>query len=212
MSELLVSEERRGHARGMLNNKSRGASRSITGEERGAEKRSRILERLADEVLLTGLDAASLRPLANAIGTSDRMLLYYFPDKETLIRSILGCIVQRLVAILDERFPSKRLIDSDGMLRALWRSMREPLMHPYMQIWLELAAHAARGKEPHRTIGASIATGLIDWTAARLSLAKRDQRREAVSILTRLEGMLLLDAFGIETRVPRSKQRRKAVR
>ncbi len=206
-----MSEAGRGHARGMPNNKSRGASRSIAGEERGAEKRSRILQRLADEVLLTGLDAASLRPLANAIGTSDRMLLYYFPNKETLVTSILGCIVQRMLTILDERLPSKRLLDSEEMLRTLWRSLREPRVHPYMQIWLELAAHAARGKEPHRTVGASIAKGLIDWIAVRLSLAKRDQRREAVSVLTRLEGMLLLDAFGIETRVPRSRERRKPV-
>ena len=38
--------------------------------------RTRLLDRLAAHVIAHGLSAASLRPLAKAAGTSDRMLMY----------------------------------------------------------------------------------------------------------------------------------------
>jgi AcrR family transcriptional regulator len=43
-------------------------------------RRAEIIQRLTDYVLAEGLSAASLRPLAKAAGTSDRLLLYYFND------------------------------------------------------------------------------------------------------------------------------------
>ena len=48
-------------------------------------RRTEIVERLADHVLAHGLSASSLRPLAKAAGTSDRMLLYYFADKSEMM-------------------------------------------------------------------------------------------------------------------------------
>ena len=172
-------------------------------EYRGDAKRNQILEQLADQVLATGLNATSLRPLAAAVGTSDRMLLYYFPDKAALITAILGCIVERLQATLNERVPSGRRLDPPDMVRTLWRLLREPQLHPYMQIWLELAGFASRGEEPHRTIGAAIAGGFLDWIEARLNAAEREAREQATTILTQIEGMLLLDTFGIEVSAPR---------
>lgn len=55
-------------------------------------RRQQILERLADHVLAHGMQAASLRPLAAAAGTSDRMLLHYFADKEELITATLALV------------------------------------------------------------------------------------------------------------------------
>jgi AcrR family transcriptional regulator len=178
-------------------------------ENRGDAKRIQILEQLADQVLATGLNATSLRPLAAAVGTSDRMLLYYFPDKATLITAILGCIVERLQAMLNERVPAGRRLDAPDMVRTLWRLLREPQLHPYMQIWLELAGFASRGEEPHRTIGASIASAFLVWIAARLTVTGREADEQATTILTQIEGMLLLDAFGIDPAPARPSTRRR---
>jgi AcrR family transcriptional regulator len=49
------------------------------------DRLSLLLDRLADYVLAHGLTASSLRPLARAAGTSDRMLLYYFADKDAVM-------------------------------------------------------------------------------------------------------------------------------
>ena len=49
------------------------------------DRREAAIERMADHVLSEGLAAGTLRPLAAAAGTSDRMLLYYFADKDELL-------------------------------------------------------------------------------------------------------------------------------
>ena len=180
--------------------RTRAANRApppATGVARSTAKRNEILEQLADQVLANGLGTASLRPLAASIGTSDRMLLYYFPDKATLISSILQCVAQRLAALLDEEVPADRALTPDEMSRTLWASLRKPALRPYMRLWLELAGYAARAEEPHRTIGAAIAQGFLDWIAARLADCAHDAAVTASSVLIQIEGRLLLDAFGI---------------
>lgn len=66
-------------------------------------RRAEIIERLTDHVLAHGLSASSLRPLAKAAGTSDRMLLYYFKDKAEIISAVLQLISARLLVMLGDR-------------------------------------------------------------------------------------------------------------
>ncbi len=65
------------------------------------DKRALILDKLADHVLAHGLSASSLRPLAKAAGTSDRMLIYYFADKSALIAAVLQHIAGRMVTLME---------------------------------------------------------------------------------------------------------------
>ena len=44
--------------------------------------RQALLADLAEHVLKNGLNNASLRPMAKAAGTSDRMLIYHFGSKD----------------------------------------------------------------------------------------------------------------------------------
>jgi AcrR family transcriptional regulator len=60
--------------------------------------RDGLLPLLAAHVLAEGLGGASLRPLARAAGTSDRMLLYHFGTKEALITDLLGFIAHTYAA------------------------------------------------------------------------------------------------------------------
>lgn len=52
-------------------------------------RRHELLEKTAEYLLANGLGGSSLRPLAKAIGTSPRMLLYYFGSKDALLRDAL---------------------------------------------------------------------------------------------------------------------------
>ena len=68
-----------------------------------------------------------------------------------------------------------------------------------MHVWLELAAKAARGEEPFRTIGAAIAAGFLTWIADRLEVDPPEARAaQALSVLTMIEGAVVLDALGLE--------------
>ena len=55
------------------------------------DRRVKLLDEVADYILSNGLADLSLRPLATAINTSPRMLLYFFGSKERLIAEAPRC-------------------------------------------------------------------------------------------------------------------------
>ncbi|NJN97376.1 MAG: TetR/AcrR family transcriptional regulator [Anaerolineales bacterium] len=64
-------------------------------------RRQLILNKIADHLLACGMKDSSLRQLAAAIGTSDRMLLHYFLDKEELMTAALNLVAARMIGILE---------------------------------------------------------------------------------------------------------------
>ena len=62
--------------------------------------RAQLLEKAVAHVLERGLSDLSLRPLAEAIGTSARMLIHHFGSKEALLDAILTVIEERYLALL----------------------------------------------------------------------------------------------------------------
>ena len=70
-----------------------------------ALSRETLLPMLAAHVMEHGLGTASLRPLAKAAGTSDRMLIYHFGSKEGLIDALLRHLAGGFVAGLEAALP-----------------------------------------------------------------------------------------------------------
>ncbi len=115
------------------------------------DRRAAIIERLADHVLAHGLTASSLRPLAKAAATSDRMLLYYFKDKNEIVAATLECISARMVVLMGPRTASTP--QSFTALRAqLAGIVLDPVFWPYMRVWLETASRAAHGDPLDRPV------------------------------------------------------------
>jgi AcrR family transcriptional regulator len=72
------------------------AETAVTSKREAApERRGDLLARATDHVLAHGLGDLSLRPLAAALGTSARMLVYHFGSKEALVVSILDEVRRR---------------------------------------------------------------------------------------------------------------------
>jgi AcrR family transcriptional regulator len=165
---------------------------------KAGDRRAELLDRMADHVLAHGLSASSLRPLAKAAGTSDRMLLYYFPDKGALIAAVLEVVAARMVVLLDAR-------TSAGPLRfaALKTVLLDVVfaedMWPYMRLWLEMASLAALGDPVFRAVGERLGNGFLAWGAAQLDSADEATRDvEAARLLVAIEGTLLLKSVGLE--------------
>ncbi|MEM7525681.1 MAG: TetR family transcriptional regulator, partial [Pseudomonadota bacterium] len=89
------------------------------------DKREALLDALADAVLANGLDAASLRPLAKAVGTSDRMLLYYFADKTALLTATFDRVLARLMPLLLPLYPVRRPLPVQGQQQHRLQQRRE---------------------------------------------------------------------------------------
>jgi AcrR family transcriptional regulator len=100
-------------------------------------RREAVLVRAADYVLEQGLAGLSLRPLAKALGTSPRMLLYDFETKERLIHEILAEIRRREAALLDAEV---RTLDD------VWRWISAPEREPFLRVFFEVYV-AALGRE-----------------------------------------------------------------
>ncbi|PAX07070.1 TetR family transcriptional regulator [Sphingomonas lenta] len=152
---------------------------------------------MADHLLEHGMAAASLRPLATAVGTSDRMLLYYFASKDELVAATLERVAGRLTVILDRAIPTGTRLPPPELLLAIWSAVGSVELRPYMRLWLELAAASARGREPQRAIAAAITDGFVRWTGDHLFVDRRaDRERACASLLATVEGALFLDAIG----------------
>ena len=161
-------------------------------------RRAEVIERITDHVLLHGLSASSLRPLAKAAGTSDRMLLYYFKDKAEIFTAVLQLVSARLLVMLGERAAAEPL-----PLDALRRTFAEILfvdeLWPYMRIWLEVASRAAMGDPFYRAVGEQIGRGFFEWGKAQLQSDNEEQCEvDAAKLLVSIEGMLFLKAIGLD--------------
>ncbi|UAJ12674.1 TetR/AcrR family transcriptional regulator [Glacieibacterium megasporae] len=158
------------------------------------DRRDALLDRMADHVLLEGLAGATLRPLAAAAETSDRMLLYYFADKDELVAAVLEKIAARILADLNDMIAPR--LPFGTLLHAVWAALASPQHRPYMSIWYDLAAGAARGLEPHRKVSGVIADGYLAWIEGRLAQDAHSLTQTAPLFLAALQGLYLLDAIG----------------
>lgn len=161
------------------------------------DRRAEIVEQLADFVLARGLSAASLRPLAQAAGLSDRMLLYYFKDKRELIEATLALIAARLVALIETR-KAPHPLPVDALAATLSAILSQDELWPYIRVWTELISLAARDEPPFRDLAEAIGRGFLAWGESQL-LSDDPARRaaDAARVLVMVEGRMVLKAVGM---------------
>ena len=154
-------------------------------------KRTDIAERIADSLLDCGVAQIPLRELAMRLGTSDRMLLYYFSDKAELIRESLAVVSARLSGLLSLAGGSPADLARDALGLLLSEAMA-----PYMAVWGDLAARAGRREEPFAAIAETIMAGWQSWMESRLTGVDEVERpRIATAILILLEGARQLETI-----------------
>jgi AcrR family transcriptional regulator len=161
------------------------------------DRREAAINRMADYVLSEGLAAATLRPLAAAAGTSDRMLLYYFADKDELLTAVLDRIAARLLSELEDAIPIEAPRPFGILLEQVWAVLGSESLGPYMNIWLDLASGAARGLQPHRSVAGAIVDGYLAWVTSRLEPQGHGAPAlPAALFLAAVQGIYSLTAIG----------------
>ncbi|BDP40844.1 TetR family transcriptional regulator [Deinococcus aetherius] len=86
-----------------------------------------------------GLTDLSLRPLADALGVSARLLLYHFCSKEQLVVEVLGAIAAQQQVVLAQVDPAA---DPDERFDVLWARLTSPELTPFLRSLFEVELHA----------------------------------------------------------------------
>lgn len=155
-----------------------------TTRQRESARRDQIVAAATDFVLEHGLIGLSLRPLAAALGTSDRMLLYHFASKDDLVAAVLRESNDRSIAQI-------RALAARGSVReevlALWSAMNEPDLDACQRVYVEAAALGLLGQEPYASV--------VREANAAWARALADRLSEAGALRARVDrAVMLMDA------------------
>jgi AcrR family transcriptional regulator len=99
-------------------------------------RRQELLEAAYRYVLDRGLADVSLRPLAAAIGSSPRVLLFLFGSRDGLVRALLAR------ARADELVALERVRGAGAPGVAVWEWLAAPAHRPVLVLWLEAYARS----------------------------------------------------------------------
>jgi len=154
--------------------------------------RADLLERITDYVAANGLSDLSLRPLADAVESSPRVLLYYFASKEDLIGEVLAQLRGRQRDVF-AGLPRNAATYADTV-RAAWKLMSAPEHEHVFRLFFEVYGLALQDRERY----ADFLRGAVDDWIAYLEQPKladgysrRDARAIATVLLAGYRGFLL---------------------
>jgi AcrR family transcriptional regulator len=152
-----------------------------------------LLEAAIEYSAQHGLSGVSLRQMAEALGTSHRMLIYHFGSKEGLLVAIVNEMEARQreqLAALD----ADPEVDPHEQLRRMWRQLADPAMWPHERLFFEVYGQALQGR-PHTT--QLLDTAIDSWLepvtsiGQRTGMTKREARANARLGLAVVRGLLL---------------------
>ncbi|MEU6770795.1 TetR/AcrR family transcriptional regulator [Streptomyces sp. NPDC046759] len=128
-------------------------------------KRRDLLDRVRAYVLHNGLSDLSLRPLARELGTSDRMLLYYFGSKERLVAEALAVYERRPLRRSRELLETLGSpTDAPGLRRFMeevWRQFSDPDVRASLPLYLEIMSVSVLHPDRYGPVVHDIIT---EWT------------------------------------------------
>lgn len=157
-------------------------------------RQDELLELAYQYVLAHGLADMSLRPLAKAIGSSPRVLLFLYGSKDALIRALLDRARADELAAIDafKEVEGAGLADS---ARQVWDWLSAPDHRLLLGLWVE--AYARSLVDPAGPWAGFAAQTVQDWLgllASRQPPARRDSpagAAERTAVLSVLRGAML---------------------
>ncbi|MGE3960095.1 MAG: TetR/AcrR family transcriptional regulator [Dehalococcoidia bacterium] len=99
------------------------------------QARDELLQRILGEVAANGLADRSLRELAEAVGSSHRMLLYHFESRAGLVAAIVETVEASQRAMLWELAAQSE--GSADLVRKLWAQVSSEELRPFVRLFFE---------------------------------------------------------------------------
>jgi AcrR family transcriptional regulator len=160
--------------------------------EPDSPRKQELLEAAYRYVLGNGLADMSLRPLAKAIGSSPRVLLFLFGSKEGLIRALLARAREDELRYLAELRGNEPAREAG---REVWSWLAAPSHRALLALWVEGYARSLLGEPgPWAGFGSDTVNDWLGLLAERQPPESRDSPKalaERTLLLAVLRGALL---------------------
>ncbi|MFF3873727.1 TetR/AcrR family transcriptional regulator [Streptomyces sp. NPDC001978] len=154
-----------------------------------AEKRAELLKQVVYYLQHHGLAQLSLSPLAEAIGTTKRMLLYYFGSRENLLAQALAASRPDAHAMFDDVHDAAGLREA---AQALWKAITVGEQSGAIRVLLQLLSLAATDPDQYGSLAADTVEVMIGPIAAayvRLGHPPEQARAGATLLVSGLRGL-----------------------
>ena len=151
-----------------------------------------ILDAAIEVSVESGLGALTFSRVAEAVGISDRMVVYYFPTKNDLIVGVAERLGAELQTLLAKAFGEERQSPED-LLALAWPVLASRRGDRVFALFFEMIGFASSGQEPYPTMVRGLMDAWRDWLAERVVGDRIDvRRRRALSVMARIDGLLMI--------------------
>jgi AcrR family transcriptional regulator len=158
------------------------------------DPKQRLLDSVLAELDQNGLGDRSLRDIAEAVGTSHRMLIHHFGSREGLLVTIVETVEARERERAIALHPTRTQMGRADAIRDAWRHFARPGQAGRERLFFECYSRALQGEAPFD----QMLPGAVDaWVDAIASLemefgaAKREARARARLYVALMRGLLL---------------------
>ncbi len=153
-------------------------------------RQSELLELAYQYALQHGLADLSLRPLAGAIGSSPRVLLFLFGSKDGLLRALLARARTDELALLGRVRGDKGPGDLADIVSATWGWLAAGEHRALLVLWAQ--AYARSLSEPDGPWAGFARQTVEDWLGVLATAQPANRRRSAVGVAERSLALAVL--------------------
>lgn len=157
------------------------------------ERRAALLAAATEHVLTHGMASLSLRPLALALATSPRMLLYHFGSKEQLVSEILAAARVRQAELTGDWIAQQPDLGPAELLRRFWRWQVDE-HRPFLRLFFEVYGLALQQPARFPTFPEDAVKDWLPFIQAALERANvpgAQARLAATVVIAGYRGLLL---------------------
>ncbi|KKF02155.1 TetR/AcrR family transcriptional regulator [Mycolicibacterium obuense] len=153
--------------------------------------RDEILEGAVRTAVEHGLGSLTFGRLARHLGTSDRVIVYYFPTKNALVTDVLVAIGMRLQSVLAGAFPTTAE-DHRQMAAAAYPALADRAVDPLFAAYFEACGLAAAHVAPFHEVAPRLMSAWVAWLAEFFTGSHSRRTREAEATMALIDGLLLM--------------------
>jgi AcrR family transcriptional regulator len=160
----------------------------------GDRPKTALLTALVDYILEHGMADLSLRPAAAAIGSSPRMLLYYFNSKEELLTAAIAQAREREIEMFAREVQKWGETSPAHAFRRIWNWYSAERRAPYLRFFFEVYGLALQSPAKYPEFLRTVGSDFLSFTEAGLLMrgfTRRDARALATLSMASIRGLLM---------------------